>query len=98
MTCHLLLVLGESLVHDLADTGIETLEFLILGRDIRGGWLRGEDAHEAREETVHGADHLRVGACHAGCDTTLQRLEAQQNHLLSLATKKLNIRSYYIVL
>ena len=85
MTCHLLLVLCESLIHNLADTGIETLEFLI--RDIRGGWLRGEDTHEAREETMHGADHLRVGACHAGCDTTLQRLEAQQNHLLSLAQK-----------
>ena len=85
--CDLLLVLCESFIHDLTDAGIETLQLLILRRHVRCGGLRREDTHEAGEEAVDRADDLRVGARHARGDATLERLEAQQDHLLSLSTR-----------
>ena len=89
----LLLVLCESFVDDLTDTRVQTLQFLVLGGDIRRGGLRREYAHEAREEGVDRTDHLRVGAGHARSDTTLERLEAQQDHLLPLSTRRALMRS-----
>lgn len=82
--CDLLLVFRETLVNDLADAGIEALELFILGGDIGGGGLRGEDTHESGQEAVDGADHLRVGTRHACGDPALEGLEARQDHLLPL--------------
>ena len=41
-----LLIVGESLVDDLADASVETLKLLMFGADLRVGGLRREDAHE----------------------------------------------------
>ena len=49
---NLLFVFCETLVNDLADAGIEALELFILGGNIGGGGLRGEDTHETGEEAV----------------------------------------------
>ena len=81
---YLLLIVCESLVDHLADTGVQALQLLVLGRDVGRGGLGGENAHEAREQRVHGADHLVIGARHAGRDAALQRLEARQNNISPL--------------
>ena len=42
-------------------------------------WLCRENAHQAREEAVHGAQDFGVPARHAGGDPALQRLEAAED-------------------
>jgi len=93
-TSNSLLVVGKALVDNLADTGVETLKLLELGRNVGGGRLGWEDAHEARQQTVDHAYHTHIGTVHARRNTALQRLETRQNHLLPLC----NIHAMHIYL
>lgn len=43
----ILVIVAETLRHHLADTGVETVQLLILGVDTGHGGLGREDAHEA---------------------------------------------------
>lgn len=43
----LLFIVSQSLVDHLADTGIQTLQFLVLRSHIRGHRLSGEETHQA---------------------------------------------------
>ena len=79
-----LFVVGESLVDDLTDAGVQTLELFELGSDVRRRRFSREDTHEPREKTVYHADDTRVGTVHAGGNAALKRLEARQDHLLPL--------------
>ena len=66
-----LLVVGEPLVDDLADAGVQTVELLVLRGDARRRRLGGEDVHQSRQQRVYRADDLRVGTRHAGGDAAL---------------------------
>jgi hypothetical protein len=43
----------------LPNTGIQTLQFFILGGHIGAGWFGGKDAHKSRQKSVHQADNLQ---------------------------------------
>jgi hypothetical protein len=43
----------------LPNTGIQTLQFFILGSHIGAGRLGGKDAHKSRQKSVHQADNLQ---------------------------------------
>ncbi len=50
---HLLLIVGEPLIDDFADAGIQALQLLVLGGYSGCGGLRGKEAHETRQQAVH---------------------------------------------
>ena len=61
MRLYLLLEVGEPLVDDPGDAGVEWVQLLVFGGNGGGGRLRGEYAHQAGEEGVEVADHLMGG-------------------------------------
>jgi hypothetical protein len=59
MIGHELLNCGAMIETYLPNTGIQTLQFFILGGHIGTGWLSGKDAHKSRQKPVHQADNLQ---------------------------------------
>ena len=61
-----LLEVGEPLVDDPGDAGVERIQLFVLGGHGGGGRLRGEYAHQTGEEGVEVADNLTVGGREGG--------------------------------